>query len=274
MEAGDWRRHSDNGGRQRQSAAGAKRLMDRKEITGHKVKRTYRKWFLTKVKRAVYRHGMIAPGDRIAVGASGGKDSSALLYILWLLKNHSSLAFDFCAVFLDLGWSVNPEPLAAFCRDHGIPFYVEPTQIGPIVFEYRREPNPCSLCAHLRRGALNEVARRLNCNKIALGHHLDDLLETFLLNWLYTGRFSTFLPVTYLSRTGLSVIRPLVYLPETTLAGLARVENLPVLPNPCPAAGKTKRHEVREVVAFLAERYPYIRERFLAALEGANWLER
>lgn len=245
--------------------------MGQQEITSYKIKRTYRKWFLTKVKRAVLRYGMIAPGDHIAVGASGGKDSSALLYILWLLKNYSPLAFDFSAIYLDLGWSADPEPLANFCRAHAIPFYVEPTEIGPIVFTYRREPNPCSLCAHLRRGALNEVARRLGCNKIALGHHLDDLLETFLLNWLYTGRFSTFLPVTHLSRTGLAVIRPLIYLPETTLAGLARLEQLPVLPNPCPAAGKTKRHEVRKVVRLLAKRYPYLRERFLTAVEGAGW---
>lgn len=239
----------------------------------HKIKRSYRKWFLTKVKRAVYRYRMIAPGDRIAVGASGGKDSSALLYILWVLKHYSTLTFDFHAVFLDLGWPVDPEPLAVFCQEHGIPFHVEPTQIGPIVFTYRQEANPCALCAHLRRGALHKVAKRLGCNKVALGHHLDDLLETFLLNWLYTGRFSTFQPATYLTRSGLTVIRPLVYLPAATVAGLARAESLPVLTNPCPAAGKTKRHEVRAVVNFLAERYPYVRERFLAALEGADWLE-
>lgn len=236
-----------------------------------RVKRSYRKWFLTKVGRAISRYGMITAGDRIAVGASGGKDSTALLYILWLLKNYSSLSFDFCAIYLDLGWLVDPEPLAAFCRDYGIPFHVQPTQIGPIVFRYRREDNPCSLCSHLRRGALNDVAVRLGCNKVALGHHLDDLLETFLLGWLYNGRFATFLPVTELSRSGLAVIRPLIYLPEATVAGLARVEKLPALPNPCPAAGRTKRREMRHLVALLAERHPFVRERLLTALEGAGW---
>ncbi|WXJ87604.1 tRNA-cytidine(32) 2-sulfurtransferase [Moorella humiferrea] len=236
------------------------------------VKRTYSKWFLTPVKRASKRYGMITPDDRIAVGASGGKDSSALLYILWLLKNYSFLHFDFRAVFLDMGWQVDTEPLAAFCREHDIPFHVEPAPIRAIVFEHRREEHPCALCSHLRRGALNEAARRLGCNKVALGHHLDDLLETFLMNWFYNGRFATFLPVTVLTRSGLKVIRPLIYLPEATVAGLARAEKLPVLPNPCPAAGKTKRHEVKAIVNLLVERYPYLRERFLTALEATGWL--
>ncbi|MGI9951624.1 tRNA 2-thiocytidine biosynthesis TtcA family protein [Moorellaceae bacterium AZ2] len=243
-----------------------------RQIIGHKVKRNYGKWFLTPVKRAVYKYNMITPGDRIAVGASGGKDSAVLLYVLWLLRNFSSLDFHFEAVFVDLGWEVDSRSLAEFCRELNIPFHVESTSIGAIVFQYRQEPNPCALCSHLRRGALNEVARRLGCNKVALGHHLDDLLETFLLNWFYNGRFSTFLPVTYLSRKGLTVIRPLIYLPEATVAGVAKAEHLPVLPNPCPAAGRTKRHEVRKIVNFLAENNLYLRQRFLAALEAARWL--
>ncbi|MDN5347752.1 MAG: tRNA 2-thiocytidine biosynthesis protein TtcA [Clostridia bacterium] len=238
----------------------------------HGIKRTYSKWFLTPVKRASKKYNMIAPGDKIAVGASGGKDSSALLYILWLLKNFSFLNFDFHAVFIDMGWRVDLNPLAVFCREHHIPFHVEPTSIGTIVFDYRQEQHPCALCSHLRRGALNEVARRLGCNKVALGHHLDDLLETFLLNWLYNGRFSIFLPVTDLTRTGLKVIRPLIYLPEATVASLVKAESLPVITNPCPAAGKTRRHEVKTIVNLLAERYPYLRQRFLAALEAAGWL--
>jgi len=238
----------------------------------HRIKHSYRKWFFTKVKRTVARYRMISSGDRIAVGASGGKDSSALLYILWLLRDYSSLSFEFRAVFLDLGWSVDPEPLAEFCRRRDIPFQVQHTDIGPIVFHYRRESNPCALCSHLRRGALNDAAKRLGCSKVALGHHLDDLLETFLLNWLYTGRFSTFEPVTFLSRQGLEVIRPLIYLPGSTVEGLARAERLPMLPNPCPAAGKSERHRVRETVRVLAGQYPHLRERFLTALEGSGWL--
>ncbi|SMB99987.1 tRNA(Ile)-lysidine synthase TilS/MesJ [Thermanaeromonas toyohensis ToBE] len=239
-------------------------------LTQYKIKRSYGKWFLSKVKRAIQRYEMIKPQDKILVGASGGKDSSALLYILWLLKNFSPLEFEFEAVFLDLGWGLDPAPLAGFCREHGIPFHVEPTVIKAIVFDYRREEHPCALCSHLRRGALNKVALRLGCNKVALGHHLDDLLETFLLNWLYNGRFSTFLPATYLTQSGLTVIRPLIYLREATVEALTRKENLPVLTNPCPAAGHTRRKEIKELVKFLATKYPYIRERFLTAWEAAN----
>lgn len=236
-----------------------------------RLQRTYKKWFLTKVKRAIIRYGMISPGDKIAVGVSGGKDSAALLYILWVLKHQWAIPFDLCAVFVDLGWPVDLAPLKDFCEKRGIPLHIEPTQIGPIVFEYRKEPNPCALCSHLRRGALNDAARRLGCNKVALGHHLDDLLQTFLLNWFFTGRFFTFLPATPLRRTGLTVIRPLIYLRESVVAGVTEAERLPVVPNYCPAAGKTKRQEVRGVVEYLESLYPYIRERFLEALEQAKW---
>lgn len=239
----------------------------------YQIKRTYGKWFLTKVKRTIYRYSMITAGDKIAVGVSGGKDSSALLYIMWLLKHYSPLSFDFHAVFLDLGWPVDPAPLASFCRERDIPFHVEQTAIGAIVFEHRREENPCALCAHLRRGALHGVARRLGCNKVALGHHLDDLLETFLLNWVYNGRLATFTPATHLARSGLVLIRPLIYLPEATLAGITRAENLPVMDNPCPASGKTKREEIRSLVGLMAKAYPDIREKFLTAIEKAGWLE-
>lgn len=232
----------------------------------------YNRWFLTKVKKAVKRYAMIAPGDRIAVGASGGKDSTALLYILWLLKKHLPYPFDFCAVFLDLGWSQDPSPLVNFCREKGIPIYIEKTAIGSIVFEHHQKENPCALCAHLRRGALNNIAQLLGCCKVALGHHLDDLLETFLLNWLYTGRLATFMPVTNLKESGLTVIRPLIYLRSSTLAFLAQKENLPVLAAKCPASGQTKRQEMRSLVKALAATYPDIREKFLTAIERAGWL--
>jgi tRNA(Ile)-lysidine synthase TilS/MesJ len=239
----------------------------------YQFKRTYGKWFLSRVKRAIYRYSMIKAGDKIAVGVSGGKDSTALLYIMWLLKHYSPLSFDYHAIFLDLGWPVDPAPLASFCRKLNIPFHLEKTDIGAIVFEHRREDNPCALCAHLRRGALNNAALRLGCNKVALGHHLDDLLETFLLNWIFNGRLATFIPVTHLARSGLVLIRPLIYLPEATLAGLARSENLPVMENPCPASGKTKREEMRSLVKQMAGTYPDIREKFLTAIENAGWLE-
>ena len=236
-----------------------------------KFKASYGKWFMTPVRRAIKRYNMMSPGDRIAVGVSGGKDSLSLLFIMWILKKYFKWDFELLAVYVDMGWGVDPSPLENFCQELGVPFHREPTSIKEVVFEYRQEANPCALCSHLRRGALNGAAKSLGCNKVALGHHLDDLLETFLLNWFHNGKFSTFLPVTYLSRIDLTVIRPLIYLPEASLTQLARSEKFPLLPNPCPVAGKTQRHRIKEVVAYLEKHYPFIRQRYLTALEGASW---
>lgn len=234
------------------------------------MKRAYRKWFLTPVGRAIKNYAMIIPGDHVTVAASGGQDSSALLYILWLIRENSALDFSLSAVFVDLGWQIDTAPLEDFCRARKIPFYVENTIIKDIVFTYRKEPHPCALCSHLRRGALNDVALRIGSKKVALGHHLDDALETFLLNWLYNGRLGSFLPITYLSRSDITVIRPLVYVPKKTLAALASLEKLPQLPNPCPAQGQSKRHQVRELVAGLEKIIPDIRQKFLSLLESPS----
>lgn len=241
--------------------------------TARKTHRNYGKWFLTPVKRAIRRYNMIQAGDHIAVGVSGGKDSTALLYILWLLRNSALPKFDFHAIFLDLGWQVDTAQLESFCEIHDIPFLVQPTRIGAIAFSPAAGSNPCALCAHLRRGALNHAAGSLGCNKVALGHNLDDLLETFLLSWLYNGKFSSFLPSTSLSRSGLEVIRPLLYLPASTLSRLVKVKNLPVVSNPCPASGTSKRQEVRNLISKLSLDYPYLRDRFRTAIEAANWFE-
>ncbi|WP_035107626.1 tRNA lysidine(34) synthetase [Desulfovirgula thermocuniculi] len=232
----------------------------------------YDRRFLSKVKKAVSRYGMIEPGDRIAAAVSGGKDSIALLYILWLLQRQLPYPYDFCAVHIDAGWSPDLSPLVDFCREKGIPFYVERTAIGAIVFEHRSRENPCALCAHLRRGALVNMARLLGCTKLALAHHSDDLLETFLMNWLYTGRLATFLPVTRYEDAGLAVIRPLIYLRAATLASLAREEGLPVLEDACPARGHTGREAMRRLVKLLAAVTPDVREKLLTALEKAGWL--
>lgn len=227
---------------------------------------------LTKVKKAVRRYGMIEPGDRLAVAVSGGKDSTALLHILRLLQRQLPYPFDFCALHIDAGWSPDLSPLSRFCRERGIPLFIERTPIGSIVFTHRREENPCALCAHLRRGALVNTARLLGCTKLALGHHLDDLVETFLMNWLYTGRLAAFLPVTYYRDAGLAVIRPLIYLHAASLASLAREEGLPVLEEACPVKGRTGREAVRSLVRLLAASFPDVREKLLSALEKANWL--
>lgn len=229
--------------------------------------RRYNRWFLSTVKQTMIRYGMIKAGDKLAIGISGGKDSNALLYILSLIREQTPFLFSLHAVFVEMGWGVETAPMQALCSRLGIPLHVEQTRIGPIVFESRKEKNPCSLCAKMRRGALHSAAQKLGCNGVALGHHLDDAVETLLLNLIYSGRLDTFKPYTYLDRRDLKLIRPLICIPEKTLASLCQLENLPPLHNPCPAAGKTQRHEMREIVDFMRSRYPWIQQRFITALE-------
>jgi len=230
-----------------------------------KMHRNYSKWFLTKVKHAIIDFKMLADGDRVAVGVSGGKDSIALLYILNLLRRWWNIDFALVPISLELGFGTDFSPVARFCRDEELPFYVEETDIGKIVFDIREENNPCALCANLRRGALHQAALRLKCNKVALGHHLDDAVETLLLNLCYTGSLDTFKPKTYLDRTDLWLIRPMVYLPQETVSAIVKREGLPVVKNPCPVSGNTKREEMKEIIAFIQERHPRVKERFLTA---------
>jgi tRNA 2-thiocytidine biosynthesis protein TtcA len=224
------------------------------------------KWFLTRVKRTIYNYKMIAEGDRVAVGISGGKDSAALLYIMKLFQKHSPIRFDLIAVYVDLGWPSDPAALQDLTNNLGLELHVEKTVIAKVVFERRKEKNPCALCANLRRGALHQAARNLNCSRVALGHHLDDAIQTMMLNLIYTGHFDTFKPVTYLDRSDLYLIRPLIQLPESVLAALVRRENLPLFKNPCPVSGKTKRSEMASLVDQLASRYPDLREKCRSAL--------
>lgn len=236
--------------------------------------RHYNKWFLATVKQTIIRYGMIAAGDKLAIGVSGGKDSSALLYILSLVQDHAPFSFSLQAVFVDLGWPMDISPMESLCRRLHIPLHVEPTSIARIVFDVRREKNPCSLCAKMRRGALHHAAQQLGCNKVALGHHLDDAMGTFFLNLLYSGRLETFKPITYLDRRDLTMIRPLICLPEKTLAALCRREELPLTANPCPVAGQTKRRDMGEIVDFLLCRYPRSYQRFITAMEKSKiWKE-
>ncbi len=230
------------------------------------MRRSDGKWYLTRVKRTIYGFKMIAEGDRVAVGISGGKDSAALLYILSLFKKHSPINFDLEAVYVHLGWPVDLKPLRLLTAKLGINLHVEETAIGRVVFERRQEKNPCALCANMRRGALHQAALRLGCNKVALGHHLDDAVQTFMMNLIYTGHMGTFKPVTYLDRTNLHMIRPLIQLPENVLAALTRRENLPLLKNPCPVSGTTKRTEMAELVGELSTRYPDLHEKWRSAL--------
>ena len=209
---------------------------------------------------------MISEGDRVAVGISGGKDSAALLYILHQFKRHAPFDFDLQAVYVHLGWPIDLEPLARLTDKLGISFHVEETAIAKVVFERRKEKNPCALCANMRRGALHQAALALGCNKVALGHHIDDAIQTFMMNLIYTGHMGTFKPVTYLDRTDLHLIRPLILLPESTLASLVKREHLPLTKNPCPISGSTKRAEMGELFDQLIARYPDLRDKCRSAL--------
>ncbi len=231
------------------------------------------KWFLTRVKQSIYRYRMIEAEDNVAVALSGGKDSGALLYILDLFRRQAPFAFTLQAVYVDLGRPADLAPLQRYADALRVPLFIENTAISRIVFERRQEKNPCSLCANMRRGALHQAARELGANKVALGHHLDDAIETYLLNLIYTGRFNTFKPRTYLDRAGIDLIRPLIEIPGRTLAALSRRENIPVIENPCPVSGKTKRQEMKALVEELAARYPDLRAKLRSAFSNSPlWL--
>ena len=216
---------------------------------------------LSQVRKCIRDYQMLSPGDRVAVGVSGGKDSLALLRLLAELRDHSAVPFELLAVTLDMGYEeMDFSPVADLCARLQVPYTLRRTQIREIVFDIRKEENPCALCAKLRRGILNETAVELGANKVALGHHYDDTVETFALSLIYEGRISCFLPVTYLDRTGLTLIRPMLYLHEKTIRNFAERENLPVVHNPCPADKNTKREDVKALLYELEGRYPGLKD--------------
>ena len=222
---------------------------------------------LSPLRRAIDTYKMIKEGDHIAVGLSGGKDSIALLTLLAHLKRFYPKHFELMAINIDLGYDYDKtqvENMKAYCEKLCVPLIIEKTEIGKLLFEVRKETNPCSLCSNLRRGALNSIAIKNGCNKLALGHHADDLVETFFLSMLYEGRFSTFEPVTYLSRTGMTVIRPMIFIEEKNLIAFSK--DLPVIFNPCPANKQTKRQYVKELIASIKNDVPIAKQRILAAI--------
>ena len=222
---------------------------------------------LGSIRRADEKYHMIENGDKICIGVSGGKDSLLLMEVLKLYQRFSYTKFDVIAVMLDLGLKEqDTSGIEAMAERIGIEFTVEKTDIGKVVFEYRDERSPCALCAKLRRGALNSYAVAHGCNKVALGHNREDVIETFFMSLLYEGRINTFAPVTYLSRRNVSVIRPLVFLPEKYALGVARARNLPVLPPNCDVAGHTKREEAKQLIAHLRTLSPDFEEKFMHAL--------
>lgn len=206
------------------------------------------------VRKAVDRYNMIEDGDRVAVGISGGKDSLALAAALADLSKYYSKKFEVIGLTLDMGYKADYSEVEAFCKKLGIEYKVKYTQIKEIVFDERKEANPCSLCAKMRRGALNEFAIENGCKKVALGHHIDDVMETFFLSLLYEGRLHTFSPVTYLSRTDIYQIRPLIYVRECDIKSMVRDCSIPVVKSLCPVDGLTKRADMKEIIDMLDEK--------------------
>ncbi len=222
------------------------------------------------IRRAMEEYTMVQPGDTIAVGVSGGKDSLMLLYALAQIRAFYPVPFQIKAITLDLGYGHDYKEIADFCREIDVEFIVERTQIREIVFDIRKEKNPCALCANLRRGALHNAAVANGCNRVALGHHYDDVIETFMLSLLYEGRVSCFSPITYLDKCGLYMIRPLIYVEEADIRRLAHRLNLPVWENPCVADGYTKRAEVKEKIKLLCAKDRDMKKRLYTAVKTSG----
>jgi len=229
------------------------------------------KRILGQTRRAIQDYNMIKEGDRIAVGVSGGKDSLTLLIALRRLMDFYPVPFSIKAVTLTMGIG-NPDftPVSKLCKDIDVEYVIEETNIGKIVFECRQEKNPCSLCANLRRGALNNTALRLGCNKVALAHNRDDVLETLLLSLFYEGRIHSFSPVTYLDRKEITVIRPLIYVEEKQIKAFIREQNLQVVQNPCAANGHTKRQHIKELLRDLMVENKEIKNNIFGAIKRSG----
>lgn len=210
---------------------------------------------------------MIQPGDRIGVGVSGGKDSLALLVFLAQLRKFNSAPFTLEAITVDMGLGMDFSGIQKLCDELNVPLTVVQTQIGPIIFDHRKEKNPCSMCSKMRRGALNQALLDKGLNKLALGHHYDDAVETFMMSLLYEGRISCFQPVTDLDRTGIIQIRPMLYIHEKTIDSFVSREKLPVVSNRCPVDKHTKREEIKQLVFDLSARYPDLKERVFGAMQ-------
>lgn len=226
-------------------------------------------------RKAVDEFNMISDGDKIAVGISGGKDSLALLYALANMRVFYPKKYELIAITIDLGFEgFDLSRIRALCEELDVPYHVVKTEIKDIVFDTRQESNPCSLCAKMRKGAFNDEAKRLGCNKAAYAHHKDDVIDTMLMSLIYEGRFYTFSPVTYLDRMDITLIRPLLYVNEADIVGFEHLYNVPVTKNPCPADGVTKREYVRDLIKQINADSPGLRERLFHAITDStlpNW---
>ena len=225
---------------------------------------------LSYMRSACQQYEMIKDGDRIAVGVSGGKDSMALLAAMADLRLFYPQKFELVAITLDPrfgGEDADYSAIEEFCREREIEYIIKRTQLAEVIFDIRKESNPCSLCARMRRGALHDAAKAAGCNKIALGHHLDDVAETFIMNLFNGGTLDCFMPVTYLSRKDIYMIRPMIFARESDCARVVRRGNLPIVKSKCPADGTTERQEVKEFLNSLEKKYGNVRDKILGAMQ-------
>lgn len=226
---------------------------------------------LSLVRKALDDYEMINDGDKIAVGVSGGKDSLTLLSALAHLRRFYPKKFELYAITVDLGFgNLNLDKIIDFCKELDVPYTIAKTDIAKIVFEDRKESNPCSLCAKMRKGALNDAMKALGVNKIAYAHHKDDVVDTMMMSLIFEGRFHTFSPVTYLDRTDLYVIRPLIYMNEADVIGFVNKNNIPVVKSPCPADKTTKREYVKQLLAQLNRENPGVKNRMFTAIQSSD----
>ncbi len=222
-------------------------------------------------RKAIEDYQMIEENDKIGIGLSGGKDSLALLYALYYLRKFYPKKFDIMAITVDPGLeNFDTKPLEKLCQELKIEYVVYPSDIATVVFDIRKEKNPCSLCANLRRGILNSVAIEHGCNKIALGHHNDDVIETLLMSLFLNGNFYTFSPVTYLSRSNITVIRPMIYVTEKEIRAAAREKNFPIIEKTCPNDGYSKREFTKTLITDLKKDIPKIKENLFGAIKRSN----
>ena len=226
---------------------------------------------LSYVRRAVDDYNMIEQNEKVAVALSGGKDSALMLAALASLSKFHPKNFTVCAAFVDLGFgNIDIDGLKRFCDSYGVELGIKHTEISKIIFDYRKESNPCALCAKMRRGVIHDLALEMGSKKIALGHHMDDAVETFLMNLMYESRIGCFQPLTYLSRKDVTVIRPLIYLNEREIKGAVNRLEIPVMKNPCPADGNTKREEVKGLIRTLSQEYPSIKKSVFGAMQRSG----
>lgn len=222
---------------------------------------------LSVMRKGVEKYKMIKDGDKIAVGISGGKDSVTLLKLLAEFRRFSPYKYQLVAISVDLNFKDKPmdfSPIKKLCDELDVEYVIEKTDIGEIVFDARKETNPCSLCSKMRKGALYDVAKKLGCNKVAIGHHADDLIDTFILSLFYEGRLSTFAPKSYLSKMDLVLIRPMIMVEEPLITAFSK--EIPIVESKCPANKNTKREFAKEMIKLIGQDVKNIREMIYTAL--------